>query len=90
LVPLAVKETGNAADKKSRKRGQATMNVSGIANLASSMAQAQTGQDIGIAVLKKALDAETSIAAGLIAAIPSVPSVTNLPSHLGRHINTSA
>ena len=66
------------------------MDVSGIANLATRMAQAQTGQDVGIAVLKKALDAEASIAAGLIAAIPAAPSIVNLPPHLGRNINTTA
>lgn len=66
------------------------MDVSGIANLATSMAQAQTGQDVGMAILKKALDAETSAAAGLIAAISPVPSAANLPSHLGQTINTTA
>ena len=66
------------------------MDVSGIANLATSMARVQTGQDVGIAVLKKVLDTETSIAAGLIAAIPTPPTISNLPPHLGRNINTTA
>ena len=66
------------------------MDVSGIANLATSMAQAQTGQDVGIAVLKKVLDAEASIAAGLISAIPAPSSIPNLPPHLGQSINTTA
>jgi hypothetical protein len=66
------------------------MDVSGIANLATSMAQAQTGQDVGIAVLKKALNAEASIAAGLISAIPAPPSAVSLPPHLGQNINTMA
>ena len=66
------------------------MDLSGIANLATSMAQAQTAQDVGIAVLKKVLDAETSIAAGLISAIPAPPSAVNLPPHLGQNINTTA
>jgi hypothetical protein len=65
------------------------MDVSNIASLATNMAQTRIDQEVGIAVLKKALDAESSLAAGLIAAIPTTPSA-NLPPHLGQNINTSA
>lgn len=64
------------------------MDISGIANLATNMAQSQTDQAVGIAVLKKALNIETSTAATLLDAV-TVPQV-NLPSHLGQNINTTA
>jgi hypothetical protein len=62
------------------------MDVSNIASLATSMAQARTDQAISVAVLKKALDAQASGAMALIAAIPVPP---NLPSNLGQNVNTS-
>lgn len=63
------------------------MDVGNIASLASSMAQERTGQAVGVAVLKKALDAQAAGAIALIAALPAPPS---LPSHLGQNINTTA
>ena len=65
------------------------MDVNGIASLATSMAAERNGQAIGIAVLKKALDIQSSSALALLNAIPAVPSV-NLPAHLGQNINTTA
>jgi len=64
------------------------MDVNNIANLATNMAQARTGQEIGVAVMKKALDAEASGVMSLINALP--PSTQNLPSHLGQNVNTTA
>lgn len=64
------------------------MDVSGIANLATSLSNTSTNQSVGIAVLKKALDAESSAAATLIDAIPAPSS--NLPPHLGQNVNTTA
>ena len=66
------------------------MDVSGIAKLATSMAETGTNQEIDIAVLKKAQDIETSTATQLIDAVKSVPTVQNLPAHLGNTINTKA
>ncbi len=65
------------------------MDVSGITNLAAGMAAQRNGQEIGIAVMKKALDVESSMANALIQALPPVTSA-NLPSHLGQHVNTVA
>lgn len=65
------------------------MEVNGIASLATSMSATKTNQEVGLAVLKKALDAERAGAAALLNAIPS-PSSSNLPSHLGQNINTTA
>lgn len=65
------------------------MDVSSIANLATSLSQAQLSQDVGIAVLKKALNAQQSSAATLLAALPTPPAA-NLPAHLGQNINTTA
>jgi hypothetical protein len=62
------------------------MDVSAIAGLATDMSNARVGQDIGIAVLKKALDAASTSATELIDALPA----PNLPSHLGQTINTTA
>lgn len=66
------------------------MDVNGIANLASGIAQAGTSQAIGITVLKKALDAQSESAAALIQAIEPAPTAPNLPPHLGQNINTTA
>lgn len=65
------------------------MDVNGIANLATSLADTKLSQEIGIAVLKKALNAESAGALALLNALPS-PTVSNLPSHLGQNINTTA
>ncbi len=62
------------------------MDVNGIASLSTSLAAIKSNQEIGIAVLKKAMDTERAGAAALIDAIPS----PNLPSHLGQNINTTA
>lgn len=62
------------------------MDVSSIASLASNMASTGLQQQVGIAVLKKAQDMESTVASALIAAIPAA----NLPSHLGQNINTIA
>lgn len=64
--------------------------VSGIAQLATTIADTGTKQAVGIAVQKKAEDLQASSAAALVEAIPPVPSTPNLPSHLGNSINTTA
>lgn len=66
------------------------MDVNGIASLATTMANVGTSQAVSIAVLKKALDVSAESATALIEAIPENPSVSNLPSHLGSRINTTA
>lgn len=47
-----------------------------------------TARDVGIAVLKKAMDSQASAAAQLIEALPTPAS--KLPAHLGRNVNTVA
>jgi hypothetical protein len=64
------------------------MDVNGIANLATSFSESQTANQVQVAVLKKALDAQASSAAQLIQAVPQ--STVNLPDHLGKNVNTSA
>lgn len=63
------------------------MDITGIAQLATSIADTGTRQEVGLAVLKKAQDIQSSSALALIAAVPQVP---NLPAHLGSRINTTA
>ncbi len=63
------------------------MEVTAIAHLASSMAAARTEQEIGVAVLKKAL---ASQAAGALALIQTLPQPPSLPAHLGQNVNTTA
>jgi len=60
-------------------------------NTSASLAQ-KTGDAVGIAVLKKAIDIEAQGAMQLIDAIPQPPqqSAANLPPHLGQNINTTA
>ena len=66
------------------------MDVTGIANVATSMAETSTNQAISIAVLKKAINLSAAGALALIEAIPDNKSIQNLPSHLGQNINTTA
>ena len=66
------------------------MDVSGIAKLATSIAETGTRQDVGIAVLKKAQEIEGAMATQLIDAIKATPAPQNLPAHLGSKINTTA
>lgn len=66
------------------------MDAMGIASLATSLSASSTQQAVGTAVLKKALDAQSSSAAALIAALPSTTSAPSLPAHLGNSINTTA
>jgi hypothetical protein len=65
------------------------MEVSTIARVGTSMEQTKTAQEVSVAVLKKALDAQSSAAVALLEALPPVAS-SNLPSHLGQNINTKA
>ena len=66
------------------------MDVSSIAQAATSIAETGTKQAVGIAVLKKAQDIQASSAQALIEAIPPAPSAQRLPSNLGNTINTTA
>jgi hypothetical protein len=66
------------------------MDVAGIAKLSTSIAETGNRQEVGIAVLKKAQDIEMSTATQMIDAIKAVPTVQNLPAHLGNTINTKA
>ena len=66
------------------------MDVSGIASLATSIAETGNKQEVGIAVLKRAQQIESATATQLIDAIKSTPTVQNLPAHLGNRINTTA
>lgn len=65
------------------------MDVSSIAALATNMSSTRTDQAVGIAVLKKALDMQTTSAAILLDALTPATSA-NLPSNLGQNINTTA
>lgn len=67
------------------------MDVSGIANLATSMAQNRNDDAVSIAVLKKAIDIQTVMASQMIASLTPAPAAAaNLPAHLGQNINTTA
>lgn len=66
------------------------MDVGGIAQLSTTMAETGTQQAVSVAVLKKAQDIQSSTATALIEALPPVPSAPNLPAHLGNRINTTA
>ncbi|SEN41247.1 Putative motility protein [Nitrosomonas marina] len=66
------------------------MDVTNIANTATSMNEAFIQQASGTAVLKKALDISADNAMALIEAIPENTSAQHLPSHLGQNINTTA
>lgn len=60
--------------------------VTGIASLATGMAQDRLAQQVGLAVLRKALDVQAAGAMALLEALPPPA----LPPHLGQHVNTVA
>lgn len=66
------------------------MDVTNIANTATSMNEAFIQQASGTAVLKKALDISADNAMALIEAIPKNIPAQHLPPHLGQNINTTA
>jgi hypothetical protein len=66
------------------------MDVSSIAKLSTSMAETGTRQEVDIAILKKTQDIAMSTATQMLDAIQPMPSVQNLPAHLGNTINTKA
>lgn len=69
------------------------MDVSVIANLATTMAQNRNDDAVSIAVLRKSMDIQSVVANQMIAALDSVPTpvaASNLPAHLGQNINTVA
>ena len=66
------------------------MDVTGIADLATTMANVGLSQAVSIAVLKQANDIQAQSAAALIQAIPNISSSPNLPPHLGQNVNTTA
>lgn len=60
-------------------------------NTSAALAQ-NTSNEVGMAVLKKAIDIEGQGSMALINAIPQPPqqSAANLPPHLGQNINVTA
>lgn len=66
------------------------MDVTNIAKLSTSMAETGQRHEVGIAVMKRALDIQASSAAQLIQGLDEVPQAQNLPAHLGNTINTKA
>lgn len=63
------------------------MDVTNIAKLSTSMAETGIRQEVGMTMLKRAMDIEASSAAQMIATISQPP---NLPPNLGNSINTTA
>ena len=64
------------------------MGLDSLAGLASALSTQRLQQDVGLTVLKKALDMQTASAAALLSALP--PTAASLPAHLGQTINTTA
>lgn len=63
------------------------MDVTNIAKLSTSMAETGIRQEVGMTMLKRAMDIEAASAAQMIA---SLPQPQNLPAHLGNSVNTKA
>lgn len=64
------------------------MEISGVAQAATALSQAKTGDAVAIAVLKKAIDIQADSALQLLQALPQ-PAASN-PPNLGNSINTFA
>ena len=66
------------------------MSDSIISSASNAISSSSGDQSIGIAVLKKALDAEATTASALLDALPPVQRSSNLPPNLGKNIDTTA
>ena len=65
------------------------MDVTGIAKLATSIADTGRRQEVGVAMVKKTQDIQAAAVSQLLEGLQqSAPA--NLPAHLGNHINTTA
>jgi hypothetical protein len=62
------------------------MDIASVGSALSMISQSSTGDAVGIAVLKKALDAQAQTALQLIQALPPVAN----PPNLGNHVDTKA
>ncbi len=59
-------------------------------SMAVNMKQSQTHEQVGISMLKKAIDVQAEGALALINALPSAPSTQGLPANLGNNVNVKA
>lgn len=66
------------------------MDVSTIGNLSSAVAQGQTGDAVGIQVLKKAMQIESQSALQLIESATQAAPSTNNPPNLGNSVDVKA
>jgi hypothetical protein len=66
------------------------MDVTGIAKLATSIADTGTRQDVAVAMLKKTQDIQVAAAAQMLETLQAAAPAQNLPPHLGNHVNTTA
>ena len=64
------------------------MDISSVSSITTAASQAQTGEAVSIAVLRKAIDLQAQGALQLIDALPQP--TTNNPPHLGQGVNTFA
>ena len=64
------------------------MDISSVGSISSATSQAQTGDAVSIAVLKKAIDLQAQGALQLIESLPQP--ATNSPPNLGQGVNTFA
>lgn len=64
------------------------MNISSVGSVSTALSQAETGDAVAIAVLKKTMDIQAQAALQLIEAIPQ-PAASG-PPNLGRSVNTLA
>ena len=69
-----------------------TMDVSNVSTASSVLFDQPVSKDVGTEMLKKALDTQAQTAATLINSLSQQEksTATNLPSHLGQTINTTA
>jgi hypothetical protein len=63
------------------------MDISSVGRISTAATQAQTGDAVSIAVLKKAIDLQAQVALQLVDALPQPASG---PSHLGQSVDTFA
>lgn len=63
------------------------MDVSGLTGLSATASQAQLGNAISVAVLKKAMEAQEQ---GALQLLQALPQPANNPDHLGQNVDVKA
>lgn len=66
------------------------VSAAGAVSAALAQQQVYSEQQVGVTMLKKAIDSQAANAMALVNSVPAPPSSQGLPANLGQNINTTA